>query len=315
MATSGIRNFNPTFGEVVVGAYSRCGIRRTELTVQHMSDAQFEGNLLQSSMQGDGILLYEVVLQTQDIIAGVGVYDIDPTMVFTMDVYIRQNGVMQGVRWANDTPYPEYWSNAGGSTMTWVSTPGYNPTGNAPTSANWANQNGINSPWANVGSNIIPWSGVFTPQPIPPVPPAPPLLTSPNAIDRIIIPISRTDYASIANKGMTGFPTSYWLDRLLAPKMYLWPVPNQDIPNGLQYYIQQRPQNAELNNGTQLQIPYEVQDYFTWALAERLAFIYAPDKAAMIAQRKQQAWQMYLQVGTENVPITLNTMVGTYFRV
>ena len=57
MSLSTSRSFNPNLGEVTIGAFARCGIRRTELTQQHMQDAQFESNLLQSDMQGDGIQL------------------------------------------------------------------------------------------------------------------------------------------------------------------------------------------------------------------------------------------------------------------
>ena len=231
MATSGIKTFNPNLGEITIAAFARCGIRRTELTQQHMSDAAFEANLVQADMQGDGIVLTEVVLQKLDIVSGQSAYTMDTTLVFLLDVWIRQN--------------PDQ----------------ANPT------------------------------------------------------DRLIIPISRSDYAATANKQMPGFPTSYWLDRLMTPVLYLWPVPNFDIPQGLQFYMQQRPDNAVLADGTTVQFPYEVMDYYTWSLAERLAFIYAPEHLAMITPRKQQAWQRYLQTGTENTPLNLDVMVGSYFRV
>ena len=61
-------------------------------------------------------------------------------------------------------------------------------------------------------------------------------------IDRIILPISRTEYASYPNKEQQGYPTVYWFDRLISPSrstgsagptVTLWPVPNTD--NGPQY--------------------------------------------------------------------------------
>ena len=134
-------------------------------------------------------------------------------------------------------------------------------------------------------------------------------------IDRILIPISRTDYASIANKNMQGFPTSFWYDRLLNPVMYLWPVPNQDIIGGLRYYVQKRPMDELSANGTQIAIPYEAYDAFVWCLAERLAYIYAPERVAVVAPRAQQAYRRMLQSTTENVPLDLNVMVGSYFRI
>jgi len=56
-------------------------------------------------------------------------------------------------------------------------------------------------------------------------------------IDRIILPVSRTEYASYPNKTQQGFPTVYWFDRLLNPTVTLWPVPNTDNgPSQLKYY-------------------------------------------------------------------------------
>jgi hypothetical protein len=269
MALSGQRSFNPNLGEITIGAFARCGIRRTELTQQHMSDAQFEANLLQSDMQGDGIQLYEVTLEMQDLVPNQTVYPIDPNVVFMLDVYIRQNPVVNGVGWTNTNVNVEVWDNN--------------------------NDNG--SVWSN-GS---------VPQPV--------VGGNSGTIDRLIMPISRSDYAAIANKYMTGFPTSYWMDYLLKPVMYLWPVPNQFVPLGLQYYVQKKPNDADLADGSQVQIPYQYYDYYVWSLAERLAYIYAPDKVAMISPRKQQSWLRAMQASTENVPLRLETDVASYFRV
>jgi hypothetical protein len=181
-----------------------------------------------------------------------------------------------------------------------------NNYGSYPLGVGWANNTPYVDNWINNDNTITTWTSDQLP-----------MTTAPNSgiVDRLLLPISRSDYAATANKGMTGFPTSYWYNRLIDPRMYLWPVPNQFIPQGLQYYIQQRPQNADLVNGTQLQIPYEAMDYFTWSLAERLAYIYAPNSVAMIAPRKAQAYQKWLQSSSENVPLNIETDVGSYFRV
>lgn len=223
--------FDPSLGEAIIGAYSRCGIRRTELTPQHMADARFEANMVMSDWQGDGLNTWQVELETQDILAGVGQYTIPNTTVFMLDVVIRQN----------------------------------------------------------------PDSGM--------------------PIDRLIIPISRSDWMAIANKTMQGFPTSYWYDRTLNPTMQLWPVPNTDIVGGLRYYVQKRAMDENTENGTQIAIPYEAYDAFVWDLAERLATIYAPERLQVIMPRKQMAYQRMLQSTTENVPMQMNVEVKSYFRV
>jgi len=241
-------------------------MRRTQLTSQHMQDAYFEANMVQSEFQGDGIQTWQVVLETQDLVAGQGVYNVDATTVFMLDVYIRQG---------NTAPYNS-WLNANGYAL------------------NWINNNQV----------VLYWSGSSTTI----------TTTSSTATDRLILPMSRSEYASIANKYQQGFPTSYWYDRTLSPQLYLWPIPQTTVLNGLQYYVQKRPDDAKLGGGTQVDMPYEAYDYFVWSLAERLAFIYAQDKVQLIAQRKQVAYQKYLQATTENVPITLNVGLRGYFR-
>ena len=224
-------NFDPSLGAVIIGAYARVGIRRTELVQQHMADAVFEANMVGSEWQGDGINTWQVELVTQDIFAGVGQYNIPDTTVFTLDMVVRQN--------------PDQ----------------ANPT------------------------------------------------------DRLIIPISRSDYMAISNKQMQGFPTSVWIDRTLQTVAYLWPVPNFDIVGGLRYYVQKRPMDMESANGYQMALPFEAYDAFVWCLAERLAAIYAPERLAVISPIKQQSYMKMLQATTENVNIDFNVEVGSYFRV
>lgn len=263
MAISGTFNFDPSLGNIVIGAFARCGLRRTELTSQHMQDAYFEANMVQSELQGDGIQTWQVSLEKIDIIAGKGTYNLPKKTVFVLDVYIRQNGV---------EPY-----------------------------VSWDNQSSVVSEWINESNSIQPWEGVFASQ-------------QSTATDRVILPLSRSDYAAIANKYQQGFPTSYWWDRTNPSTLHLWPIPPWNIPNGLQYYVQQRPDDAVLGNGTQVDMPYEVYDYFTWCLAERLGFLYAPERVQLIAARKQTAYMKYTQATTENVPISMNVQLRGYFR-
>jgi hypothetical protein len=43
--------------------------------------------------------------------------------------------------------------------------------------------------------------------------------------DRLIFPISRSEYAAYPDKTTQGTPTVFWFDRLIAPTFTLWPVP------------------------------------------------------------------------------------------
>ena len=46
--------------------------------------------------------------------------------------------------------------------------------------------------------------------------------------DRVIQPVSRTEYMSYPTKLDQGFPTIFWFDRLVSPTITLWQVPAED---------------------------------------------------------------------------------------
>ena len=88
MTTSGTYSYNPNLGELVINAYGRCGVRRTELTAQHMADARTEANLMMADWVADGINLWQVQSTTIPLLKGVGVYPIPQNVVFMLDTYI-----------------------------------------------------------------------------------------------------------------------------------------------------------------------------------------------------------------------------------
>ena len=225
MSTSGTYAFSPNLGDLVINAFAKCGVRRTDLTNQHMSDARMEANLLMSDWAGDGINLWQVQSATISLVQGVASYAIPSDRVFMLDVYIRQDG-----------------------------------------------------------------------------------------FDRLIFPISRSDYASFAQKDLQGYPTSFWFDRLIEPNLYVWPVPDQTGQYTLTYYYMRQAMDSELTNGTQPEVPWYYLNAFADGMAARLAYIYAPDKVAILQPRYDKSWFRALQVGTENVPVTLNVQMRGYFR-
>lgn len=132
--------------------------------------------------------------------------------------------------------------------------------------------------------------------------------------DRLISPISRSDYASIATKASEGYPTSYWFDRKIASYIYLWPVPNASSTYTLNYYYMRQAQDSELFNGTEQEIPWYYLSSFVAGLAAKLALTYAPDRADRLEALATKAWQRALDVGSENVPIQILPQMRGYFR-
>jgi hypothetical protein len=133
-------------------------------------------------------------------------------------------------------------------------------------------------------------------------------------IDRIILPISRTEYASYPNKEQQGFTTTYWFDRLIAPTVTLWPVPDGTSAQYLKYYRVKRLQDANLQSGENVEIPYLWMDAFAFGLAVRLAQTWAPQMLASIKPFADEAYQIAADQNVETAQQYISPMISGYFR-
>ena len=216
MATSGTYNFNPPLGTLSLNAFSRIGIKRTELLAEHMENAWLESNLLQADWGSDGITWWTVELVTVPLVAGQATYTVPANIVSVLDLYI------------------------------------------------------------NNGSQ-----------------------------NRLIFPFSRTDYASLAVPSQTGFPTTFWWNRLIPPTITLWPVPDTNATYTMSYYAYTQMQDATFRQGGNANIPYFWLDAYTADLAHRLSRHHAqPLEAIRLADRDRAYSRACKQVENEQLYIT-----------
>lgn len=89
MSNSGVYSFNPSIGSLALAAFSRCQVKRTELTATHMDDAYLETNLMQSGWGADGITLFTVQLISQALTQGVQTYNVPTNAITVLDVYVN----------------------------------------------------------------------------------------------------------------------------------------------------------------------------------------------------------------------------------
>jgi hypothetical protein len=135
-------------------------------------------------------------------------------------------------------------------------------------------------------------------------------------IDRIILPVSRTEYASYPNKETEGFTTTFWFDRLISPNptVTLWPVPDGSSAQYLKYYRVRQIQDSNLANGTQVEIPYLWMDAFAYGLAARLAIIWAPDKAQLLKPLADEAYTIAAEQNVETAQQYISPQISGYYR-
>lgn len=132
-------------------------------------------------------------------------------------------------------------------------------------------------------------------------------------IDRIMLPVSRTEYASYPNKQQQGSPTVFWMDRLLSPTVTLWPCPNGQQAY-FKYYRLRQTQDSNLANGQSSEIPFYFLEAYALALGYRLALIWAPERAPVLKTLADEAWGIAAKQNVESSNFYVSPMVNGYWR-
>lgn len=133
-------------------------------------------------------------------------------------------------------------------------------------------------------------------------------------VDRIIFPISQTEYASIPNKSAQAPPNQFWFNRAISPTITFYQVPDGNGPYTCYYYRVRRIQDAVLSNGYNVEIPALWLDALVAGLAHRLSRIFAPQLEQMRKADAEEAWQMAAGQDVENVQINIVPGTAGYFR-
>lgn len=138
--------------------------------------------------------------------------------------------------------------------------------------------------------------------------------TTAQPIDRVLNPISRTDYAALPDKIQQGFPTTMWFDRLLNPTLTLWQVPDGNGPCELLYYRVSQLEDAYPSMGQTPDVPYRGLEALTADLAWFLAKEWAP---ALETQRKadaESARALFMSDDRERVGFFVTPDFSSYYN-
>ena len=133
-------------------------------------------------------------------------------------------------------------------------------------------------------------------------------------IDRIIMPVSRTEYATYPNKEQQGFPTVFWFDRLINPTVTLWPVPDGGSTSALKYYRVRRLQDAEFASGQTVEIPYLWLEAFADGLAYRLAKVWNPQMAPGLKAAADETYKIAAEQNIEQAAVYISPGLFGYYR-
>lgn len=229
MTSSGTYAFNPVISDVVLSAYARIQIRRTQVLAEHLTDAAREANYLLIEFNNKQPNLWRSELQTLSLVQGTATYELPARTVMILSAYIR------------------------------------------------------------TGSG-----------------------TSQN--DRLIFPVSTTEYASYPNKNTQSFPSVFWFNRQIIPQITLWAVPDQSSTYALLLQTATKVQDANLPGGETADLPGRFMDAFVAGLAYRLARIWKPEMETARKADAIEAWTVAATNDTENVDLVIAPQIGSYYR-
>lgn len=131
--------------------------------------------------------------------------------------------------------------------------------------------------------------------------------------DRIMTPISRTEYANYPNKQQQGAPTVFWFDRLLSPTVTLWPCPNGQQA-AFKYYRLRQTQDSNLQGGQNVELPVYFLEAYAFALAQRLAMIWNPERAPGLKVEAVESWGVATRQNRETANTYISPMLSGYYR-
>lgn len=141
-------------------------------------------------------------------------------------------------------------------------------------------------------------------------------------IDRIMLPISRTEYAQYPNKLQQGTPTVFWYDKLSpVPQFSIYQCPQFSLSDGycLYYYWLSRIQDANQTSGETPDVPYLALEALCADLAVWLSKKptlcpgLTPDRRAELKADAATAWERFASTNREDVPIAIRPQTYKYW--
>ena len=142
------------------------------------------------------------------------------------------------------------------------------------------------------------------------------LILSSSNREIVITPFNRDDYTNQPDKTFqSGFVTNYYFEKLVSPKVTLWPVPNDDTRCLVLYRYRQIQDVGSLTQ--EIELPSRWYEAICWHWAARLAFELPNVDPARRGEVMQMANGMTIEVEageTDNAPVFFAPRISVYTR-
>ena len=125
-----------------------------------------------------------------------------------------------------------------------------------------------------------------------------------NTYDMPISEVSREEYFTYPNKQLQSRPSVYYINRLITPILYIWPVPSSNY-NCMQVSYKEMIQDAGNYTNT-LQIPARFYPALVNGLSWKLAIKFNPQSAQMFQVEYEKSFNIATIEDSENEPIKIS---------
>lgn len=88
MVTSGTWNFNPSAADVVLNAFAMVGVRRTQITTEHLENAAYQAQMVAVDFTNRQPNRWQISQVDISLVAGQAVYDLPPQTVAVSAVWL-----------------------------------------------------------------------------------------------------------------------------------------------------------------------------------------------------------------------------------
>ncbi len=132
--------------------------------------------------------------------------------------------------------------------------------------------------------------------------------------DRLLGPISRSEWMAISNKMSQGFPSGFYFDETINPTMVLFPVPSANIYGNATniLYTNYRYAQDVTQMFQTMEIPQRFYDALVAGLASRLSLKFVPDRYQMLKLDAQEAYMLAAKTDFENVTLRFQPDTNFY---
>ena len=131
--------------------------------------------------------------------------------------------------------------------------------------------------------------------------------------DRLMQPISRSEYAAYGAKSTPGSPSTYWMNKAVMPTVTIFPVPVNDEFT-MKYYGLRWQQDVNLANAETVDVHRLFLAAFVAGLAAALAPIYKPEAYTALKAIADETWATAAAENTETAGFYIAPSIGGYYR-